>query len=202
MVWPILISLSVTPGVFCAAADIAMAPLASKQPNKIRNTARPLSPWIRRVALRPWRNVGGRSHAAGCCALTPGGQATAASSRRLMESRRFIRSPQRRSDGRAWKGRRPNHSGVPLAFLHETVLGGAGQFLALRAHRLWRACFPFTFFQEAVERSADQRLAILADRFACAGFLRHGRADRQGRNQGSEDDSLHGASSRWWTCCL
>src|SRR6516225_6403221 len=198
MVWPILISLSVTPGAFCAAADIAMAPLASKQPNKIRSTARPHSPWIRRVALRPWRNVGGRSHTAGCWALTPGGQATAAPTR-LMKSWRFIRSPRRRSDARVRKGRRPNHSGVPLAFLHETVLGGAGEFLALRAHRLWRACFPFTFFQEAVERSAGQRLAILADRFACARFLRHGRADRQGRDDGSEDNSLHGTSSRWST---
>src|SRR5215831_10249741 len=196
MVWPILISLSVTPGAFCAAADIAMAPLASKQPNKIRNTARPFSPWIRRVALRPWRNVRGRSHTAGCCALTPGGQATAAPSRNLMKSWRFIRSPRRRSDARVRKGRRPNQSSVPLAFLHETVLGGAGEFLSLRAHRLWRACFPFTFFQEAVESSAGQRLAILADRFACAGFLRHSRADRQGRNHGSEDNLLHGTSSR------
>src|SRR5262245_58806677 len=152
MVWPILISLSVTPGAFCAAADIAIAPLSSKQPNKIRNTVRPLLPWMRRVALRPMRAVCGRSHAAGCCALIPGGQAIAAPSRRLMKSRRFIRSPRRRSDGRVWKGRCPNHSGIPLAFLHETVLGGAGEFLALRAHRLWRACLPFTFFQEAVER--------------------------------------------------
>src|SRR5262245_55684140 len=202
MVWPILISLSVTPGAFCAAADIAIAPLTSKQPNKIRNTARPLSPWIRRVALRPWRNACGRSYTAGCCALTSGGQATAAPSRTLMKSRRFIRSPRRRSDARMRKGRRPNHSGVPLTFLHETVLGGAREFLALRAHRLWRACFPFTFFQEAVESSAGQRLAILADRFACARFLRHGRADRQGRNHGSEDNSLHGTSSRWCTCRL
>src|SRR5215475_3253225 len=202
MVWPILISLSVTPGAFCAAADIAMAPLASKQPNKIRNTARPLSPWIRRVASRPWRNARGRSHAAGCCVLIPGGQAIAAPSRRLMKSRRFIRSPRRRSDARVRKGRRPNHSGISLAFLHETVLGGAGEFLALRAHRLWRACLPFAFFQEAVERSAGQRLAILADRFAGARFLRHGRADRQGRNHGSEDNSLHGTSSRWWTSRL
>src|SRR5262249_32512461 len=141
------------------------------------------------VALRPWRNVRGR------CALTPDGQATAAPSRKLMKSRRFIRSPRRRSDARVWKGRCPNHSGVTLAFLHETVLGGTVEFLALRAHRLWRACFPFTFFQEAVESSAGQRLAILADRFACARFLRHGRADRQGRNHGSEDNSLHGTSS-------
>src|SRR5215475_15054710 len=116
-----------------------------------------------------------------------------------MKSRRFIRSPRRRSDARVWKGRCPNHSGVTLAFLHEAVLGGAVEFLALRAHRLWRACFPFTFFQEAVESSAGQRLAILADRFACARFLRHGRADRQGRNDGSEDNSLHGTSSRWST---
>src|SRR5262249_54747778 len=190
--------LSAPPGAFCAAADIAIATLSSKQPNKIRNTARLLSPWIRRVALGPWRNAGGRSHTAGCCALTPGGQATAAS-RRLMKSWRFIRSPRRGSDARVRKGRRPNHSGVPLTFLHETVLGGAGEFLALRAPRLWRACFPFTFFQEAVESSARQRLAILADRFACAGFLRHGRADRQGRNDGSEDNPPHGTSSRWST---
>jgi hypothetical protein len=46
MVWPILISRSVTPGAFSAAAAIAMAPLTSKQPNKIRNTARLLSPSI------------------------------------------------------------------------------------------------------------------------------------------------------------
>jgi len=35
MVWPILISLPVTPGAFSAAAAIAIAPLKSKQPNKI-----------------------------------------------------------------------------------------------------------------------------------------------------------------------
>src|SRR6516162_359841 len=181
MVWPILISLSVAPGAFCAAADVAIAPLTSKQPNKIRNTAR------------------SRSRTAGCCALTTSGQLAAAPPTRLMKSHRFIPSPRRRSDGRGRKGRCPNHSGVPLAFLHETVLGGAGEFLALRAHRLWRACFPFTFFQEAVERSAGQRLAILADRFACAGFLRHGRADRQGRDDGTGDNPLHGTSSRWST---
>jgi len=38
MVWPILISLSVTPGAFWAVAGIAIAPLRSKQPDKIRNT--------------------------------------------------------------------------------------------------------------------------------------------------------------------
>src|SRR6516165_7483622 len=65
----------------------------------------------------------------------------------------IIRSPRRRSDGRVRKGRCPNHSGVPLAFAHETVLGGAVELLALRAHRLWRACLPFTFFQKA-ERAA------------------------------------------------
>src|SRR6516162_4069814 len=40
MVWPILISVSVTPGAFSAAADIAIAPL-SKLPNKIRNISHP-----------------------------------------------------------------------------------------------------------------------------------------------------------------
>jgi hypothetical protein len=40
MVWPILISVSVTPGAFSAAAGIAMAPPSSKQPNKIRSIAR------------------------------------------------------------------------------------------------------------------------------------------------------------------
>src|SRR6266404_3848701 len=56
MVWPILISRSVTPGAFSAAAAIAIAPLKSKQPNKIRNTARLLSPSIWPVAL-PGRNA-------------------------------------------------------------------------------------------------------------------------------------------------
>src|SRR5262249_25387453 len=77
--------------------------------------------------------------------------------------------------------------------------GGAGELLALRAHRLWRACLPFTFFQEAVESSAGQWLAILVDCFAGARFLRHCRADRQGSDDGSEDNSLHGTSSRWST---
>src|SRR6516225_4435914 len=40
MVWPILISVWVTPGAFSAAADIAIAPL-SKLPNKIRNISHP-----------------------------------------------------------------------------------------------------------------------------------------------------------------
>src|SRR5262249_38641370 len=39
------------PGAFSAAAAIAIAPLKSKQPNKIRNTARLLSPSIWPVAL-------------------------------------------------------------------------------------------------------------------------------------------------------
>src|SRR5262245_2647469 len=195
MVWPILISVSVTPGAFSAAADIAMAPLASKQANKIRNTAPPLSPSIWPVAFKPWRNVRGRSHTAGSCVLTAVASA-ATGPRRRMRLRRFIRSPRRRNAGRVRKGRCPNHSGVPLAFLHETVLSGAVELLALRAHRLWCACLPFTFFQEAVESGASQWLAILVDCFACAGFLRHCRADRQGRNHGSEDNSLHGTSSR------
>src|SRR5262249_52574925 len=184
MVWPILISLSVTPGAFCAAADIAIAPLSSKQPNKIRNTAR------------------SRSRTAGCCALTASGQPAAAPPTPLMKFHRFIPSPRRQSGGRGREGRWPHASALPLALFHLTVLGGAGELLALRAHRLWRACFPFTFFQEAVERSAGQWLAILVDCFACAGFLRHGRADRQGGNDGSEDNPLHGTSSRWCTCPL
>src|SRR5262249_29522558 len=127
------------------------------------------------------------------------GHAAAAPPRRLMKSRGFIASPRRRSERRVRKGRCPNHSGVPLAFAHETVLGGAVEFLALRATRLRRARLPFTFFQEAVESGAGQWLAILVDCFARARFLRHCRADRQGRNHGSEDNSLHGTSSRWWT---
>jgi len=78
MVWPILISASVTPGAFSAAADIDMAPLASKQPNKIRNTARPLSPSMWPVVLRQWRNAGSsRPQTAGCCAPAASGQAVA-----------------------------------------------------------------------------------------------------------------------------
>src|SRR5215831_1891170 len=199
MVWPILISLSVTPGAFCAAAVIAMAPLRSNEPNKVRNTARPLSPSIWRVAFRPWRNVRSRSQTADSCALTASGRAAAAPQRRLMKSRGFIPSPRRQSGGRVQKGRCPSDSGVPLAFAHETVLSGAGELLALRAHRLWRACLPFTFFQEAVESGAGQWLAILVDCFAGARFLRHCRADRQGSDDGSEDNSLHGTSSRWST---
>src|SRR5262249_9915962 len=192
MVWPILISLSVTPGAFCAAAVIAMAPLRSNEPNKIRNTARPLSPSIWRVAFRPWPNVRSRSQTADSCALTASGRAAAAPPTRLRKSRGFIPTPRRQGGGRVQKGRCPSDSGVPLAFAHETVLGGAVEFLALRAHRLRRACLAFTFFHEAVERGAGQWLAILVDCFACARFLRHGRADRQGRDDGSEDNSLHG----------
>jgi hypothetical protein len=82
--------------------------------------------------------------------------------------------------GRTALGRSPclNNSGVLLTFLHETVLGGTGELLALGAHRLWLTCLPFAFFQEAVERSASQRLAVLINPFACARFLRHCRADR------------------------
>src|SRR3954452_17732349 len=43
MVWPILISRSVTPGAFWAAADSAMAPLRSRLPNKRGNTPLPAS---------------------------------------------------------------------------------------------------------------------------------------------------------------
>jgi hypothetical protein len=72
-------------------------------------------------------------------------------------------------------------SGVPFTFLHETVLCGARELLAFRAHSLWLTCLPFALFQEAVERGASQGLAILVNRFGCARFLRHCRAERQGR---------------------
>src|SRR5262249_6995373 len=152
----------------------------SNEPNKIRRTAR------------------SRSQTAGSRAPAASGQAAAAPPRRLMKSRGFIPSPRRQSGGRVREGRCPA-SGVPLAFSHETGLGCAVELLAPRAHRFWRAGLPFTFFQEAVERGAGQWLAILVDCFACARFLRDCRADRQGRNHGSEDNSLHGASSRWST---
>src|SRR5262249_11958710 len=175
-----------------------------KEGNKMGKPGGPVWVWRGGVACKPWRNVRRRSHTAGFRALAASGHATsghaaAAPPRRLMKSRGFIASPRRRSERRVRKGRCPNHSGVPLAFAHETVLSGAVEFLALRAHRLRRARLPFTFFQEAVESGAGQWLAILVDCFACARFLRHCRADRQGRNHGSEDNSLHGTSSRWWT---
>src|SRR5215470_5856619 len=104
-----------------------------------------------------------------------------------------MRSSRRRDERAARQCRRTSvDSGVPLTFLHETVLGGAGELLALCAHRLRRTCFPFAFFQKAGERSASQRLAILTNRFACASLFRHCGADRQGRDDGSEEDSLHG----------
>jgi hypothetical protein len=83
-------------------------------------------------------------------------------------------------------------SGVPGTFPHETVLGGTREFLAFRAHRFRQACLPFAFLEEAVERSASQRLAVLANRFACARFLRHCRAHRQGHNHSSDENSSHG----------
>src|SRR5262249_2692540 len=106
-------------------------------------------------------------------------------------SSRNFASCQRTAMGR---GACLNDSGVLLTLPHETVLGGAGELLTLRTHNLWRACLPFTFFEEAVGRRASQGLAILATRFACARFLRHYRADRQGRNHCSEENSLHGLS--------
>jgi hypothetical protein len=42
------------------------------------------------------------------------------------------------------------------------------------------------FLRKAVERSASQRLAVLINRFASC-FLRHCRADYQGRNDSSEE---------------
>src|SRR5580704_11500083 len=68
------------------------------------------------------------------------------------------RSPRRR-----WRGCRLalNDSGAPRTFPHETVLGRAIEFLAFRTYRLRQACLPFAFFQEAIERSAGQRLTFL-----------------------------------------
>jgi hypothetical protein len=45
-------------------------------------------------------------------------------------------------------------------------------------------------FQEAVERGASQGLAILVNRFGCARFLRHCRAERQGRNHSSNKNQI------------
>src|SRR5262249_59678672 len=143
MVWPILISLSVTPGALSAAADIAIAPLRSNEPNKLRSTAHPLSPSIWRVAFRPWRNVRSRSQTADSCALTAIASA-ATGPRRRMSLRRFIRSPRRQSGGRGGHGRRSNHSSVPLPFLLEAVLLRAGGRLALPPHRPWPPCLPLT----------------------------------------------------------
>jgi hypothetical protein len=87
-----------------------------------------------------------------------------------------------------------NDSGVPRTFPHETVLSRAREFLAFRAHRLWQACFPLAFFEEAVERGTSQWLTALADGFACARFLSNCRANRQGRNYDCEENSFHGLS--------
>ena len=88
-----------------------------------------------------------------------------------------------------------NDSGVPRTFPHETVLGRARELLAFHAHRLWQACLPLAFFEEAVERGTCQWLAVLANGFACARFLRNCRADRQDRNYDSEENSFHGLLS-------
>jgi hypothetical protein len=93
------------------------------------------------------------------------------------------------------KGPCLNDSGVPRTFPHETVLSRAREFLAFRAHRLWQACLPLAFFEEAVERGTSQLLAVLANGFACARFLRNCRADRQGRNYDGEENSFHGLLS-------
>src|SRR5262245_23377139 len=55
MVWPILISRSVTPGAFSAAAGIAIAPPSSKQPSKIRNI--PCSPLVRKPQPRRYKLI-------------------------------------------------------------------------------------------------------------------------------------------------
>jgi hypothetical protein len=110
----------------------------------------------------------------------------------LVLNLKTTRSPRRR-----WRGCRLalNDSGVPRTFPHETVLGRAIEFLAFRTYRLRQACLPFAFFQEAIERSAGQRLTILANPFACARFLRQCRPDRQGHNHGSEENWFHGSLS-------
>jgi hypothetical protein len=75
-----LISRSVTPGAFWAVAGIAIAPLRSKQPDKIRNT--------------PLRASGGPGSGypvtglGGFCARAPSGH-TAAPPKNAMKSRRF-----------------------------------------------------------------------------------------------------------------
>ena len=72
-----------------------MAPLRSNEPNKIRSTARPLSPSIWRVAFGPWRNDCGRSRTAGCPALTATGRVAAAPPSSVISSRRFTAGPSR-----------------------------------------------------------------------------------------------------------
>ena len=82
----------------------------------------------------------------------------------------------------------------PHALRHEALLGRTVKRFAFRTHRFASTGVPFALFQEAVERGASQGLAILVNRFGCARFLRHCRAERQGRNHSSKKDSFHGLS--------
>src|SRR5262245_10298752 len=111
MVWPILISLSVTPGAFCAAADIAMAPLSSNEPNNIRNTAR------------------SRSRTAGCCALTASCELAAAPPTRLTKSHRFIPSPRRQSGGAGGRPAVPTTQASLSHFFMKLFLAAPESFL-------------------------------------------------------------------------
>ena len=54
------------------------------------------------------------------------------------------------------------------------------------------------FFRKLLRAAPAKGLPFLS--IACARFLRQCRADRQGPNHGSEDNSLHRTSSFWCTC--
>src|SRR5262245_23843387 len=144
MVWPILISLSVTPGAFCAAADIAMAPLSSNEPNNIRNTAR------------------SRSRTAGCCALTASCELAAAPPTRLTKSHRFIPSPRRQSGGAGGRGAVPTTQASLSHFFMKLFLAAPESFLPSELTAFGAHASRLHFFRKLLSAAPASGLPFLS----------------------------------------
>src|SRR5262249_59916062 len=82
---------------------------------------------------------------------------------------------------------------LPLALVHEALLGGALERFAVRADRLGCARVPLAFRHEARFRRPGERLAIFADglAFAGPGSLCRRRSDGKRREQYRQHQSCH-----------
>ena len=80
-----------------------------------------------------------------------------------------------------------------LTFLHKARFRGTRQFPAVATYCFGRTGVPLALVYEACPCGTDKRLAALPDRFAFAGFLRHGRPNCECRQQHSKQQPFHGS---------
>src|SRR3954471_3161054 len=82
-------------------------------------------------------------------------------------------------------------SATSLALLHEAVLGGAGELLAVGADGFDFAGVCHALLHERGLGGAGQRLAVLADGLGVAGVLGEGGPAGEGRERGNQQKLLH-----------